>query len=642
MGSVLDKVRWEEVNRTVGEQRPNREKHFPVISTFRWWARRQHAVIGSLLDAAEEELGREGLLIADPFSGGGTVAIEAARRGLSVYAQDLYPWPIRGLATALTPASPEEMVSAGRELLEELAPLRRHFRHREGDSEWEATHVLRVRTAACPSCECRVHLFREPLISLASRRKGETDAFFGCRACGDVTRRAADVRSFGCSSCGRRWSTMKDEQAGDDIMMQCPHCRHAITYASACRPSGWEPILIQERIIDGKSPSPTVLRPVRAGDPVEDTGQPPDCEPLLEHIPDGVETRRLLACGYRNWADLYTRRQAHVLLRALEEIKRLDYPESVRGRLALAVLGAAEMPGYLCRWDRYNLKAFEAVANHRYAHYTCVAAETNLLSEVGRGTLPRRLLAAEKALSWLAEQDKASRSVKLASTQVPQQNPGEGVLLAEGSSTTQLLPDGTARLVLTDPPYHDDVQYGELARLFHIWLRCYDETAEIDETSEATPNAKRGTDTESHESLIGDCLAESRRALAPGGRLILTFHNNDLSAWKALAGALRRASFAVVALAVVDSENASDHSKRGKRVFVADLVLECVPHSDKESAARPLVATGSDTDQGKNLLAIGLAVAEECALEVPADRDLRCRYTEHLEHLSGGVEELIR
>ena len=38
-------------------------------------------------------------LVADPFSGGGTVMFEAIRRGHRAYAQDLYAWPSHGLAT---------------------------------------------------------------------------------------------------------------------------------------------------------------------------------------------------------------------------------------------------------------------------------------------------------------------------------------------------------------------------------------------------------------------------------------------------------------------------------------------------------------------------------------------------------------
>lgn len=110
--SVLCNVSWTEVDRAVQVQQTNREKHSPVISGLRWWARRPHAVVGALLDAAASTFGDAGFLVADPFSGGGTVAFEAARRGLPVYAQDLYPWPTFALASVLKPIEPEEFAEA--------------------------------------------------------------------------------------------------------------------------------------------------------------------------------------------------------------------------------------------------------------------------------------------------------------------------------------------------------------------------------------------------------------------------------------------------------------------------------------------------------------------------------------------------
>lgn len=118
--SVLRNVSWTEVDRTVRVQQTNREKHSPVISTFCWWARRPHAVVGALLDAAAIEFGEAGFLVADPFSGGGTVAFEAARRGLAVYAQDLYPWPTFALASVLQPIERGEFTEASRQLLTKL------------------------------------------------------------------------------------------------------------------------------------------------------------------------------------------------------------------------------------------------------------------------------------------------------------------------------------------------------------------------------------------------------------------------------------------------------------------------------------------------------------------------------------------
>jgi adenine-specific DNA methylase len=48
--------------------------------------------MGAVLDAAAERYGTD-LVVADPFSGGGTVALEAARRSIKTYAQDVHPWP---------------------------------------------------------------------------------------------------------------------------------------------------------------------------------------------------------------------------------------------------------------------------------------------------------------------------------------------------------------------------------------------------------------------------------------------------------------------------------------------------------------------------------------------------------------------
>src|ERR1700692_3741428 len=106
--ALIDHVNWKELDRLVLDQQRNRSAHAPVISLFLCWARRPHCFASALLDAATLEFGNDSFLVADPFSGGGTVAFEAVRRGLPIYAQDLYPWPSTGLATALTFAPAHE------------------------------------------------------------------------------------------------------------------------------------------------------------------------------------------------------------------------------------------------------------------------------------------------------------------------------------------------------------------------------------------------------------------------------------------------------------------------------------------------------------------------------------------------------
>ncbi|MEF9356355.1 hypothetical protein V4888_23535, partial [Ralstonia solanacearum species complex bacterium ZIM076] len=104
--------------------------------------------MGAILDAAVDTFGDD-MIVSDPFSGGGTVTFEAARRGIKAYAQDLYPWPTTGLATALTMVDPNVLERAASALLEHLKPLRSLYRTPQGS---ELSHVIRVQSTTCAGC----------------------------------------------------------------------------------------------------------------------------------------------------------------------------------------------------------------------------------------------------------------------------------------------------------------------------------------------------------------------------------------------------------------------------------------------------------------------------------------------------------
>jgi len=606
--ALIDNVNWRGLDRLVIHQQRNRAAHAPVISLFRWWARRPHCFAGALLEAAQREFRKEkDFLVADPFSGGGTVAFEAARRGLRVYAQDLYPWPSKGLATALTPADPDEFRLATSQLLEILQPYRKRYSTEDGDTTWETTHIIRVRRSACPKCSERLFLFREPLVSIASRRAEESFGFFGCSACGAVSRRKKDIRSFRCDACKSRSQTAVLPGPSAKPEMVCPHCHDAVRLSDLLSSAPqWQPVLLREHIVQQNGPTAR-LRVVRQEDRLDDTPGIKDHR-LRTEIPDGLETASLRRYGFSSWEDLYTQTQIDIIKAALDAVPAIKVSRAVADHIRLAILGSTEMAGYVCRWERYHPKALEAIANHRFSSST-VTVETNLLSPSGRGTLPRRFEAAEKALRWMRAQGYPNRTSHAEASS--RRRPVSGALVVTGSSERQLLPSGAAQLVFTDPPYHDDLQYGELARLFHFWMKTMNSIEEPIEEQEAVPNAVRGATTKHYEDKVAACLTESHRVLASNGRLVLTFHNRDMNAWEALANALERAGFDVVGLAAVAAENPADHSKRGKESLLSDLVIECLPRRKKHRRPNILtvqgVAAGSEK---KNLQAIGLALAE--------------------------------
>jgi hypothetical protein len=518
------------------------------------------------------------------------------------------------LAAALSICDTDELANAARTVQTALAHHREAYRTQSGA---ELSHVLRVRIAKCQGCKGNVHEYPNALVSLTSRAVHDNGAYFGCRACGALTLRKKNVASFTCDGCSHRWQL-------DKKFVGCPHCSHA-----ELSPCSWRAVLVQE-LTTVKGRLRAILRPVSKGDPVEIHLASAAHPALAKSIPAGKETNRLLDNGFKTWGDLYTRRQADVLVDGLRAIATLRCSVAVKDRLAFALLGSAEMPAFLSRWDRFHLKPFEGMANHRYTQ-TTLAVESNLLSPVGRGTIPRRLEATGQALQWLIEsRAHPPRVVTTAPGRRERTKTDWDVLVTTGSSAKQALQTGSVNVVVTDPPYFDDVQYGELARLFHTWLSVYDPNVTVNEGAEAVPNSIRGTSTADYEATIAACLAESRRTLKAGGRIVLTFHNKKIGAWRSLAGAIATAKLRITALAAVLSENDADHCKRNVKAMLHDLVIECAPADAPLLPNVSLEFTPKSTAE-KNLAAMGLALAD-CVAACDSI-DIGAKYHSHLDKL---------
>jgi len=342
---------------------------------------------------------------------------------------------------------------------------------------------------------------------------------------------------------------------------------------------------------------------------------------ITKDIPEGVETSILRRAGFQRWCDLYPGRQLTTLFAAANAVESLEISEALQARLRLAICGAAEMAGFASRWDRYYPKAFEAVANHRFAALG-FACETNLLAERGRGTIRRRFASSVAAARWMREEVKTRSSTRVRDASGRRTRLTAGALLAYGSSERQLVSDHAVDLVLTDPPYFDDIQYSELASLFLAWarsLKLVPTSVSLDLRAEAVVNATRGTGVAEYRALLTRIFRETRRTLKVDGRLVITFHNTDIRAWWALARALDSSGFAVVALAVAQSENTNDHSKRNRRSFTKDVVLEC--RAKSASGLAKIVGRRSDS-QERELCAAGQAVAVGGSLDLRSFEEL--------------------
>ena len=560
------------LNRAARRESRNRERSIPPIAVYRWWARRT-SVLGRAVTEAASTKNRRRALVADPFAGGGTFALNALLSGNDVYAQDLNPWATLGMQTMLELGECRALGWFAQELesgLEDARGAAYQTRFSNG-ADAMISHTLRVRVVSCLNCKSEVRTYPHALVSLTRRKdRRAADAWLACER-GHLFQRPAGSRRR-CPQC--RSLTDPRRRYLNDGRIKCPFCRDEFLVAELFgqHSSRWEIALVERSDARRRElglPSASELNQAS-----ERSWQP---RRQLGAIPDGRETGRLLRYGFSHWEDLYPRRQ-RVLLEAAESlVSQLKADEPHTRALHLAVWGAAEMAGHLSRWDRWFLKAFEAMSNHRLSPATLVV-EPNVwgVGRRGRGSIANRLRRLAEAADWLRTQVGGPLSVRRADAapvfrRVPRKR--QTIHIVNGSSTHLLLPTGSVDLVVTDPPYHDDVQYGELSLLFRAWAAL--STGRLAEEVVVARNGYGGLRSDSdYADLLFRIFQEIHRVLRCDGRLIMTYANRNPAAWIAVFEALDRARFYALNVASLHSENEKDYSKRSVRACTLDLVME--------------------------------------------------------------------
>lgn len=160
------------------------------------------------------------------------------------------------------------------------------------------------------------------------------------------------------------------------------------------------------------------------------------------------------------------------------------------------------------------------------------------------------------------------------------------------NSVTRL--DQKFDLIITDPPYGDDVQYGELSDFLYVWIyRCLSEyyvglppIASLDEDfcvsihrfenkDLALDFFKRGF-KQSFRSISG--------ALKDDGLLVVFFAHSGIDAWNTLLNSIRAAKLRIVSNYAVHTENTSNPVARDKTSFLSSIVVVCRKITEERAA----------------------------------------------------------
>ena len=588
-----------------------KEVYRPPYHVHKWWARRLGSVFRAAIIAAAAPRGSSvrdlfyepvrlpGLVVFDPFMGSGTTVGEAQKLGAAAIGRDINPVAHRAVRVALSPVDRNEVQShfetlaatAGREIL---------ALYRSRDRLQRLCPVLYffwVKHLPCPHCASRVDLFSHYLFASHAAKSRHPNAKAYCPGCGDLVDCRYDAEIVRCS-CGLAF----DPRIGPArrTTAVCPTCAHEFPIAKTARARGKPPehrcyaklLLLPDGRKEYLRTTPDDADAFRAAARrLREVAPPVPSFP----IPDGHNTRQIRNYGYERWHELFNARQLLALTTLASSIQALPEGAS-RDALALLFSGVLEFNNLFASYKGEGTGA----VRHMFAHHILKPERTPIeanpwgtpkssgsFSTLYRTRVLRALDYKDAPFEVAVSHDgakKRGRKVFGISTSMGSpilaRCPASGVApgtvyLSCGDSAKTDLPRESVDLVVTDPPFFDNVHYSELADFFFVWQQAYFYSGSKG-ASTRHPQEVQDSRSEAFAKKLGNVFAECCRVLREDGLLVFSYHHSRDDAWASLATAVLDAGFSIVQCYPVKAEMAVAMPKsQARHPIDLDVLIVC-------------------------------------------------------------------
>ena len=554
--------------------------------------------------------------VLDPFSGGGSIPLEALRLGCETYAMDYNP--VAALILKCTLEYPqkygkistrrvgknwenlfddetdanslvEDVKKWGEWVLNEAKKEIGKFYPEDGDGLIPVGYIW-ARTITCqnPSCGAEIPLMRQFWLAKKDKKKislkpyvkdgkvefqivGQGTPFPMGFNPEDGTVARAIVR---CPVCG---STIDDKttrklfqegKAGQRMVAVVLHNPKAQgkTYRLATE-KDLEIFKEAEKYLEEKRKK---LMEEWGMDPVPD-------EAMNIKDPNTVAGR---GYGFERWGDLFNSRQKlalitftekvrHAYKKMLEEGYDKEYAKAVASYLAFVVSRLADTNSSLCHWDGSWEKVSTTFARQALP-MNWDYIETQVFADTGysfASILENNILATLEQLS------KIPRITK------------DDQMVTQASATSLPYPDNYFDAVFTDPPYYDNINYAELSDFFYVWLKrtigdLYPDlfsTPAVPKSKEIVANPIRqggkGKSKEFFENMLKKAFQEIYRVLKPNGVATIVYAHKSTAGWETLINSLLDSGLIVTASWPIDTEMKQKVNAHGTASLMSSIYL---------------------------------------------------------------------
>ncbi|RMF09072.1 MAG: DUF1156 domain-containing protein [Alphaproteobacteria bacterium] len=558
-------------------------------------------VARNLVKAAHPE---EPPLVVDPFAGGGSIPLEALRLGCEAFASDLNP-----VACLILKVLLEDIPRHGPELAQEL---RRAGAEIKAQAEKEladlypqdpdgATPIayLWARTVRCeaPACGAEIPLMRSLWLCKKAKRKRALRLkvlrpddgpprieleIFTPQTEKDVQRGTVARAKATCPCCGsvlppaRVRAQLAAQRGGADAIFDDAGRRTGgarMTAVVILRPG--------ERGRHYRQPTDADYAAVRAAqarlaallEEWERGGRQGLCPVPDEPLPPiGTLGFRVQRYGMLQWGDLFTARQKlgvfrHIGIHGARAKKHPSYD--------LIISKLVDTNSSICTWQN-DPPRLRATFTRQALPMTWDFAEA---CPLGSG-------AGNYSLCALAVKEVVERH--------PPHTPG---IIQQADAVDHPLPQESASVWFTDPPYYDAVPYADLSDFFLVWIKRIlhshlSRWDPYDPTNPLSPKGREAVQDETKrqdgrpkdrgwfEETMAKAFAEGRRVLRDDGIGSVVFAHKTTEGWEALLSGLIQGGWTITGSWPIATEMATRLRARESAALATSVHLVCRPRPE--------------------------------------------------------------
>ena len=275
--------------------------------------------------------------------------------------------------------------------------------------------------------------------------------------------------------------------------------------------------------------------------------------------------------GMLQWGDLFTARQKVGLVTLVLRTARTP-SEDHRELLALALSKLAELACSICAWEP--------------------------IAECTRHIFGRQAIPVAWDFGEAVPTSSSSGSFEVSTENLASGSEAVGPIGVGVSHATDAaeypLPNETAQVWFTDPPYYDAVPYADLSDFFFVWLKRTLPGHPLlrdpfDPANPLTPKTREAVQDETKqddgrpkdrswfEEKMAQAFAEGRRVLCEDGVGSVVFAHKTTEGWEALLSGLTRGGWTITASWPIATEMATRLRARESAALATSVHLVCRP-----------------------------------------------------------------